>query len=288
MPHATLVCLPSSQAFGWLAHCALPLCVDDDGPNCPGYCRRNFVLDSKNVGQIAVEAVCPNMSACCGINELCSDSGSCSGPADAAFKNVTDAEFTAHLLDVDRPAFVCKARIAGDHKQPAKLRQLSRHVLGDPVPKELLIWVTGHIGERQNCDRGLVWKRKILQRHHGFVTAHTVGWHRVNDVFEGLSAKIFESKVKLTSDLIVDFPGDEYAAGVRNRLQPRRDVDTIAIHASIVKNHVTLVDPDPELHPSCRIGSSVALGHGLLDCERALHGAEYAGELGEDAVAGRV
>jgi hypothetical protein len=53
-------------------------------------------------------------------------------------------------------------------------------------------------------------------------------------------------------------------------------------------DHVPEVDADPELHSALWVSSSVALGHGLLDGDGALHGVHDARELRENAVAGRV
>ena len=54
-----------------------------------------------------------------GLDELCSDADAVGRPAHRAFERVAHPEFTPDLLHIDAVAFVGKARITSDHKEPA-------------------------------------------------------------------------------------------------------------------------------------------------------------------------
>jgi len=60
------------------------------------------------------------------------------------------------LLHIDRLAFVGKARIAGDHEQPADARERSDDLLDHAVGEILLLRVAAHVLERQHRDGRLV------------------------------------------------------------------------------------------------------------------------------------
>ena len=73
-----------------------------------------------------------------------------------AFEHVTDPEFAADLLYVDRPALVGEARIAGDDEQPANAAQRGDDVLHHPISEILLLRIAAHVLERQDGNRGFV------------------------------------------------------------------------------------------------------------------------------------
>ena len=81
---------------------------------------------------------------------------------------------------------------------------------------------------------------------------------------------------------------DADAARLGDALQACGDVDAVAVDARLVVDDIAEVDADAELHPTICFDGGVALGHRLLDGDRALDRVHDAGELGEDAVAGRV
>src|SRR5579862_252114 len=75
---------------------------------------RKFILHSENIGEIAIEAVSPDMSAAHGVDQLAGHAHPIAGLAHAAFQYVADTELAADLLHVDRLALVGKTRIARD------------------------------------------------------------------------------------------------------------------------------------------------------------------------------
>src|SRR5262249_53321338 len=61
---------------------------------------------------------------------------------------------------------------------------------------------------------------------------------------------------------------------------------TVAKDVVFLRDHVAKVDPDAELYPVLRRTSPIALRHPTLRLDRASHGINHTGELGQKAVAG--
>ena len=78
---------------------------------------------------------------------------------------------------------------------------------------------------------------------------------------------------------------DADAAGRGQPLEPRRDVDAIAVDVVAVDDHVAEVDADPELDAELRLDVGVVLGDAPLDLDRTLDGVDHARELDQGAVA---
>src|SRR5271169_780570 len=70
VPEAALVRLPSVKAFGRLAQHALLLGLGQCGFDDPGDARGDLVLDGKDVAEVAVVPVGPDMSAGYRIDQL--------------------------------------------------------------------------------------------------------------------------------------------------------------------------------------------------------------------------
>ena len=85
--------------------------------------------------------------------------------------------------------------------------------------------------------------------------------------------------------LVVDGTGDHDATGLGKFLQPRRDVDPVAIDVGAVHHHISQVDADTKPHAMRLRWVRILVGNFLLDLDRALHGLDDAGELGDHGVA---
>src|SRR6202021_1207551 len=83
----------------------------------------DLVLERKNVGQIAIIAVGPEVLAGRAVDQLGGDTHAASTLANAPLENVAPPEFAPDLAYVDSLAFVDERRIARDHEKPAQLRQ---------------------------------------------------------------------------------------------------------------------------------------------------------------------
>jgi hypothetical protein len=82
-------------------------------------------------------------------------------------------------------------------------------------------------------------------------------------------------------DLPVHGAGYEHAARVRERLQPGRDVDAVAVHPPVVVDDVAEVDADAKAHAPMLGHGLIACAHHGLDLARAFGGTDDAG-LGEE------
>src|SRR5262245_24984858 len=78
------------------------------------------------------------------------------------------------------------------------------------------------------------------------------------------------------------------AARLGDALQTCGDTHPIAVDTGFVMDDVALVDSDPVPYSASLFDLCVALRHGPLDGDRALHGVHDAAELSEDPVARRV
>ena len=110
----------------------------------------------------------------------------------------------------------------------------------------------------------------------------------MRDVLQGARAERLKIRLDCAAHLVEYLAGDADAAGLRDPLEPRRDVDAVAIDPGLVVDDVTQVDADAEPH-AARLGHRlVARRHDGLDLDRALGRVDHARELGQDAVAGGV
>ena len=113
----------------------------------------HLVLDGKDVGEVAVVALRPEVPAGIGIDQLRRDPHPVAGAADAALEHGADAEFASDGADIDVLALVDEARVARDDHQPADFGQVGDDVLADAVGEILLFGIARHVGERQDRDR---------------------------------------------------------------------------------------------------------------------------------------
>ena len=76
----------------------------------------------------------------------------CAGLADRAFQHIAHTKLSPDFFDIDRPAFVGKARISGDNEEPFDAGQRGDDLLDHPIGKILLIRIGAQIDEGQNGD----------------------------------------------------------------------------------------------------------------------------------------
>ena len=97
---------------------------------------------------------------------------------------------------------------------------------------------------------------------------------------------VVEDVAQLVTDLVAHGTRDADAAGLRQCLQPRRDVDTVAIDVAAVGDDVAEVDPDAKGDAFVFGRLGVAVDHRPLDLDRATHRIDDAGKFHQHAVAG--
>jgi hypothetical protein len=124
------------------------------------------------------------------------------------------------------------------------------------------------------------WVSPHLSRKDDFV-----GVDRPLDVLEALFAGIVYAELHLPWELFVNSSGHEHAAGLRNLLQPRGDVDAVADQVVAIDNDIAEMDADAKNDGF--LGGSVELRpfELLLDRRSTIHRLDYRRELDQHAVA---
>src|SRR5205823_12280601 len=67
-----------------------------------------------------------------------------------------------------------------------------------------------------------------------------------HDILEALLAEILEDAIEPVPHLVVHDRRHTDAAGLGHALQPRRDVDAVAVDVAVLDNDVARLDPDAE------------------------------------------
>ena len=83
--------------------------------------QRDLVLHRKDVGEVAVEAVRPDMHAGRRVDQLRGDPDSIGCLADASLEHEAHAELSCDLAHIHRAPLVGEARIAGDDRKAGEL-----------------------------------------------------------------------------------------------------------------------------------------------------------------------
>ncbi len=122
------------------------------------------VLQVEDVGEIAFEAIGPDMAAGGGLDQLAVDAHAAAGAPHAALEHITDAKLAPDSADIGGFSLIGKTRIARDHEQPAGAGQRRGDVVDHAVGEIFLLDVAAHVGERQHRERGFVGQRKRLLR----------------------------------------------------------------------------------------------------------------------------
>src|SRR5438045_219709 len=85
--------------------------------------------------------------------------------------------------------------------------------------------------------------------------------------------------------MVDDSPRNGDAARLGQLLQPRRDIDTIAMPIFAFDNHVAEIDPDAQVDATILGKTRIALSHSALHDRRARDCLDNASELCEQSVA---
>jgi len=110
--------------------------------------------------------------------------------------------------------------------------------------------------------------------------------HRPGDVLDLLLAQILKDKGQPVAHLIVDRIGDEHSAGIGERLDPRSDVDAVAIEVVALDDHVAEIDADAQFDAAVCRDARMPLGHRLLHRNRAANRIDDARKFHQHSVAG--
>ena len=102
------------------------------------------------------------------------------------------------------------------------------------------------------------------------------------------SPRSTKSRVDPAAHVVVGCARDQHAAGLANALQPRRDIDAVAENVVALDQDVAEIDADAIDDALVFRRPGVALGHQLLDRDRAFDGGDDGGKLQQHPVARRL
>src|SRR3984885_2086582 len=105
------------------------------------------------------------------------------------------------------------------------------------------------------------------------------------DVLERLFSDISQRQAELAEDRVAHGRRNADAGWLRGRLEPRRDIDPVAVSSRSVVNDVAKVDADAQQHSTIDGNVEIALGDDLLNRDGAFHRAHGARELRHDSIA---
>ena len=108
----------------------------------------DLVLHRKDVLERPVITCRPGFSLGCRIDQLDSNSNLVRGLAHAALQHIFDAQLLPDLLLLGRLALVSEARVARDHKETGKPRQVIDQLVADTVAEIVLLRVATQVRER--------------------------------------------------------------------------------------------------------------------------------------------
>src|SRR5215471_18665852 len=128
--------------------------------------------------------------------------------------------------------------------------------------------------------------RHTSHRQFGAGFAQRKDPHRPCYILDALLAPVLERVREFVSDLIAHHSRDANAPGFCQCLQPRSNVDTVAVDVVLLGNYVTNVDADAEPNPAFFWHVGLALGHAGLHLDRAAHCIHNTGKFRHQAVAG--
>src|SRR6516225_402695 len=292
VPKAALAGLPCVQALRRLAQHPLLLGLRQRRLYNRGDTCGNFVLHREDVAEIAIITVVPDMRGIGRVDQLRCHADPVAAFAHRAFEHIADTQLAPDPLYVDRLAFVSEARITGDDKEPANAGERGNDLLDHPVGEILLLPVSGHVLKGQDRDRRLVGergRRSGRQRRAGRCAENdSIGAHGSCDVLDLLLAEIVKGEVEAVAHLLVRRGAEADPARLGQRFEPGGDVDAVAENVAILDDDVADIDAHAKFDvPLCRC-RGVTGEHLPLHLDRTAHRIDDAGELGEEAVAGRL
>src|SRR5215471_10794621 len=292
MPEPALAIIPRAHVLRPLRDYALAFGARQRRLDSGGDARSDVVLHRKDIGQVAVVSLSPEMGAGGNIDKLAADAHPLPGPAHATFEDITDAKVTANLPEIDGFSFVSECGIAGDDEKPAPFRQRRDDVLGNAVDKIFLLGIATDIVKREDGDRRPVGQRprrcRIREDRRPFGPPgkkSAIDPHRPGDVLDLLLAHVLERNGELVAHLIAYHPADADAARFSQGLKARCDVDTVAEDVVVVDDDVAEIDPDAEIDAPFGLHAGIACGHLALHLDRATNRIDHAHKLAKQTVA---
>jgi hypothetical protein len=111
---------------------------------------------------------------------------------------------------------------------------------------------------------------------------------RTGNVLNLLRSEFLEPEAEYSQYLVTHRLTYTDLSGLSQRLNARRDVDTVAEDVFTIDDDVAEVNADPKLDSLICRHRDVAVGHAALHVDGTPHGVDHAGELEEQAVTHRL
>src|SRR5918997_6000522 len=213
------------QVLGGLAPRPLDLRAAEARLDRPGDRLRRAVLQAEDVGDVALDTICPDVPRRLGLYQLAGDPDPRAGLADAALQRVAHAERAADLAQVRLTPLVREGAGAPDDEERAHARERRGQLLRDAVGEVVLLRVAAEVLEGQHHQGGPVRRWQGLRRAPGpSLAPDAEGVHRARHVLPRPRAAVLEAAAEAPARLVAHRRRDHYATGLRQRFQPRGDV----------------------------------------------------------------
>jgi hypothetical protein len=157
------------HALGRLALCQGQLVALKPAGERPHNAPAQLILDLKDIAKLSVIVLGPEMDIGRRIDQLRRDPDSILRPAKAALDDVAYAQFASDAFGIDSLPAILERRVARDHEQRMKSRELSNDVLGHSIDEILELRRAAQVVERQHSNR------RLAGRGESFVTLRTRG-----------------------------------------------------------------------------------------------------------------
>src|SRR2546423_343230 len=116
---------------------------------------RNLILNLKNVLDITVVALRPDLITIAGVHELSADANASIHATDAALEDRLHVEQLSDFTNAQRLSLESESRSSGGDVEAGDSRQRVDDVFGDSVGEVFVVRARAHVGERQHTDRRL-------------------------------------------------------------------------------------------------------------------------------------
>src|SRR6185437_5477305 len=276
------------ETFGPLALGSLDLRFPEARLDGADDAHRDLVLQGEDVVEGPIIALRPDMASRLRLQQLAGNANAIADLAHAAFEHISHAELASDPTNVRRLALVGKARIAPDDEEPFDARQAGDNVIDHAVAEIILLAVAAHVLKRQHRNRRLFERRQSRPRRARLARRlehDAIDAHRLRNVLQRLLADIDEARRHFALDLPPGILGNRDVAGLGDALEPRRDVDAVAIDVFALEDDVADADADAEYDSTILRHTRIDLLHGPLNCHSAFDGVHDARELDELAIA---
>ena len=172
--------------------------------------------------------------------------------------------------------------------------------LDQPIDEIFLLGIVTHVLEGQHHHRGFFgqWQQCVRDQRRsrrlhgsscrgrcggevGCIPHRAEGTYRAIDVLKGKFAQVGKCRLEAPGHNIMDSPGYGDATFGRFRLQPGRDVHTIAVKIAVVDDDISQMQANAEDNATIFGLVTVGLKNGLLELDGGLEGVNGARELGQ-------